>query len=129
MVLAYQNQSHSQDDLAQRLNLRISLGAPTSAVKRLASDELRVIYGEGSLPFLQNWLNNGVPIIVFVQAGELSYWAGEAFQHAVVVIGVDEDSVWLLDPDQTERPIGVTADEFLLAWSEMDYLCAVLIAK
>jgi ABC-type bacteriocin/lantibiotic exporter with double-glycine peptidase domain len=129
VVLAYQKRSYSQADLGQKLNLRTGLGAPTRAVKRLVSDELKVVYGEGSLLFLKDWLKSGMPIIAFVQSGELAYWGGEVFQHTVVIIGVDGDDIWLLDPDQTEQPIAVATDEFLLAWSAMDYLCAILVVK
>ena len=34
--------------------------------------------------------------------------------------------VWLLDPDVDAAPIAVPVDEFMLAWSGMDYLYAVV---
>ena len=61
-----------------------------------------------------------------IQAGELSQWSGEYFQHAVVVIGHDAAQVWLLDPAAPPGSITVSVDEFLLAWGEMDYRYAAL---
>jgi ABC-type bacteriocin/lantibiotic exporter with double-glycine peptidase domain len=126
MVLAYQNYTRSQDDLAQLLAIHPGLGAPTRSVLHLASDNLLVRYDEGSLPQIEDWLKASLPVIVFVQSGELAYWQGEAFQHAVVVVGLDDTAVWLLDPGKDNQPIAVPVDEFMLAWLEMDYLCATL---
>lgn len=61
-----------------------------------------------------------------IQAGELSHWSGEYFQHAVVVIGHDASQVWILDPAAKPESIAVSVDEFLLAWSEMDNRYAAL---
>ena len=126
MVLAYQQIDRSQADLATELKVRASLGTPTRSVLDLASEQLRVVYGEGIEATLQKWLALSLPVIVFVQAGELSYWQGELFQHAVVVVGLVGNTVWLLDPDMDETAIAVDLDEFMLAWLGMDYLYAVI---
>jgi ABC-type bacteriocin/lantibiotic exporter with double-glycine peptidase domain len=126
MVLAYQQIDRSQTDLATELKVRASLGTPTRSVLGLASEQLRVVYGEGIEATLQKWLALSLPVIVFVQAGELSYWQGELFQHAVVVVGLVGNTVWLLDPDMDEIAIAVDLDEFMLAWLGMDYLYAVI---
>ncbi len=126
MVLAHQQIIRSQADLATQLGVRASLGTPTRSVLGLASDQLRVVYGEGTEATLQKWLALSWPVIAFVQAGELSYWQGESFQHAVVVVGLEGNTVWLLDPDIDETVIAVDLDEFMLAWLGMDYLYAVI---
>ena len=69
---------------------------------------------------LENLLAQQIPVIVFIQAGELAHWIGEKFQHAVVVIGIENDIVWIIDP-AISSSTSVSVDEFLLAWSEMDY--------
>lgn len=102
------------------------MGAPTRNIRRMTSKEISVIYEEGTLTHIKHHLESGKPIIAFVQAGELTYWQSETFQHAVVVIGYDDGVVWILDPDGEADPISVTEDEFMLAWIGMDYLYAVL---
>ena len=129
MVLAYQGLTFTQEYLAQLLAIKPRLGTPTFQVKRLTTLAVKVIYEEGDLETVRDWGKQNHPVIAFVQAGELSHWSGEWFQHAVVVIGVELDAIWLLDPDMSAEPVSVTADEFLLAWMEMDYLYAVLIVS
>jgi hypothetical protein len=126
MVFAFQDVYLSQDVLAKQLNVKPALGAPTRNIQRLASDKVAVTYEEGSRERLQAWLTSDLPIIAFVQAGEFAHWQGEFFQHAVVVAGFEESLVWLLDPDVDAAPIAVPVDEFMLAWSGMDYLYAVV---
>lgn len=127
MVLAYQGISHSQDELARESNLKPGLGTPTRNIQRLSSPEIKVVYEEGTLEQVQTWLGMGIPVIAFVQAGELSHWRDESFQHAVVIIGLEKDMVWLLDPDTNGNPIAIPTNELMLAWSGMDYLYAVLL--
>jgi ABC-type bacteriocin/lantibiotic exporter with double-glycine peptidase domain len=129
MVLAFHGISRSQDDLAKQLSIKPSLGAPARNIQQLASNEIAVTYEEGSLEHLRAWLMSGLPVIAFVQAGELLHWRGEFFQHAVVVIGLEESTVWLLDPDMDATPIATPVDEFMLAWGEMDYLYAAMITN
>ena len=126
MVLAYQNIVNTQTYLAQIIRVRPSLGTATRHIQRLSSKNITVIYEAGTISDLHNWVIRSVPVIVFVQVGELSYSLGEFFQHAVVVVGFTEEFLWLLDPEMTKDPIQVAVDEFMLAWGEMDYLYAVI---
>jgi predicted double-glycine peptidase len=126
MVLAFQGIDRSQKALARQLLIKPSIGAPARYIQKLASKAITVTVEEGSLEQLQTWLSSGIPVIAFVQVGELSYWEGESFQHAVVVIELEESIVWLLDPDITANAIAVPTDEFLLAWEVMDYLYAAV---
>jgi hypothetical protein len=126
MVLAYQNVSRSQDKLAKQLKVQSALGTPTRNIQHLATKEINVIYEEGTLVHLERWLASGLPVIAFVQAGELSHWQGEVFQHAVAIIELDESTVWILDPDMDYHAIAIPVDEFMLAWLGMDYLYAVI---
>ncbi len=126
MVLDFQGISKSQNTLAKQLKVKSHLGAPARNVRQLATNKLSVVFEEGSLERLQTSLASGLPVITFVQAGEFSYWQGEVFQHAVVITGLEESAVWLLDPDKDAVPVSVPLDEFMLAWSEMDYLCAII---
>ena len=75
---------------------------------------------------LERWLVQGLPSIVAVSTSELtSYWISDT-DHAVVVIGIDEEIVYLHDPDQIDGLQQVTRTEFESAWLEQDYWCAVI---
>jgi hypothetical protein len=129
MVLTFQGISESEDIIAGRLKVKPGLGVPTRNIRLLASEKIEVIYNEGTLTDLQSQLDAKIPVIGFVQMGELSYWRGESFQHAVVIIGIEGDFILVLDPAYTADIVKVTVHEFLLAWLEMDYLYTVVKEK
>lgn len=54
-----------------------------------------------------------------------SYWTVASF-HAVVVIGLDDERVYVNDPYFTDAPKAISRDEFILAWSEQDYWYGVI---
>jgi hypothetical protein len=126
MALGYLDISRDQERLAAALRVEPFLGAPARNIRRLASSKIRVIFKEGTLDELIQWLEAGVPVIAFIQSGELSYWQGEHFQHAVVIAGADETALTLFDPELTTESVVCSIDEFMLAWSELGYLYAVL---
>ncbi|WP_231911265.1 C39 family peptidase [Candidatus Promineifilum breve] len=126
MVLAYSGTFRNQEELAVQLGVQPYLGAPARNIHRLAESTNQVITESGALETLGEWLNNDVPVIAFVQAGELPYWRGQQLQHAVVIVGIDQETVWILDPDTGLEPVSVGLDDFMLAWSELDNLCAII---
>ncbi len=79
MVLAYLGISRSQEVLGQELGLKPPFGTRHSNIKKLAFSKLKVTYKAGTLEDIHNWLKQNVPVIVFVQAGELPHWSGYHF--------------------------------------------------
>ena len=129
MVLGHLGIPCAQEQLARKLDVLRPLGAPASNVLRLHSDVLDVTFTSGNLGDLHTQLAQGNPPIVFVQAGELPHWQGCVSQHAIVVVGLDEQTVQILDPAADPSPIRVPIGDFLLAWSELDYIYAVLVRR
>lgn len=127
MVLAYLGIDRAQAELAQLLGTRPHTGTPYSHIARLRSPEISVAYQTAnSLDDLTGWLARKLPVIAFVQMRELPHWRGHWSQHAVVVSGVDEQSVYVLDPAASSEVIAVPNGDFLLAWEEMDMAYAVV---
>lgn len=127
MVWGYWGVAASQDEIAGLLGMRHYFGVPMSQVKRLETSKLSVVFAQGTARELKIWLGEGVPAIVFLQAGELPYWQGEIFQHAVVIVGMDEQFIWLLDPALIDSaPVPTPWGDFMLAWGEMDYSFAAI---
>jgi ABC-type bacteriocin/lantibiotic exporter with double-glycine peptidase domain len=126
MVLHYWGVVADQAQLAQELGIEPGAGAPAGRIERLVSYGLTVLYEIGEWEIVPAWLAKDIPLIAMIQAGELSHWQGEYFQHAVVVVGCDESQVWLLDPAAQPGPMAIPIDEFILAWGEMDYRYAVI---
>jgi len=129
MALTYLGISCSQDDIAHQLGIRPHVGAPCSRLLRLRSTVLDVIYAAGDLPDLGVWLDQEMPVLVFVQADQLPHWRGLHFQHTVLVVGLDAQCVYLLDPAADAAPLRVSRGDFMLAWDEMDCVYAVIVTK
>lgn len=95
---------------------------PSSNIRRLKSSSIEVIYAtEAALFDVAQWLEQKVPVIAFVQTAQLDYWQKRPAQHAVLIVAIDSNSVYLLDPARNADIVTVAIDEFLLAWDEMEF--------
>jgi len=130
MVLAYQGIDRSQANLAQLFGTHPQAGTPYSRIVRLRSTEINVAYQKAiELGDIANWLARDLPIITFVQMRELPYWHGHWCQHAVVVVGLDQSTIYLLDPAADAQVIAVPCDDFMLAWEELDLAYAIVARR
>ena len=127
MALAHLGISRSQQELGRVMGMIAGFGVPASHILHLRSPQVQVEYHtEGSLEHLRLWLMRQVPVIACVQTSELAYWQGHIAQHAILLVGIDEQHVYLLDPAQNPAVISVSIDEFLLAWDEMEFAYSVI---
>ena len=130
MALAYLGVARSQQDLARRLGVIQDIGAPASQILRLRTPPIEVVFRtEAKLDDIRQWLQRRAPVIAFVQTSFLSYWNGQIAQHAVVVVGIDEQLVYLHDPGKQDSVMTALIDEFWLAWDEMGLTFAVLYRR
>jgi len=100
-------------------------GTPGSHLKNLGDLGVNVRYALGTLQELFEYLGDGKPCIVLVRTGQLPYWT-YATDHAVVVVGFDDQAVYVNDPAFEQVPQRIPRVEFELAWMEFDYRYAVL---
>ncbi|MDM8528749.1 C39 family peptidase [Anaerolineales bacterium HSG24] len=119
MLLLYLNIPVDYPKLLKLLKVRPNIGTPAYNIKRLEQLGLTILYQQGSLPDLQQYLSKNRPCIAFVKTVELPYWP-EATDHAVVVTGIDPQFVYLNDPAFTTFPLQVPIGDFDLAWLERD---------
>ena len=124
--MAYWGEMQTQRQLARQLQLIEGGGTPGSRLQRLASRRWEITYRSGELSDLQQALGNGIPPIVLVQTADLQYWGELNFAHALVMVAMNKDAVWIHDPDQNEAPIKVTLGDFELAWDTMGNLFGLL---
>ncbi len=128
MVPAYLEQPALREDIARQIGAR-RFGTPASNIRRLTAWGLVVEYRSGSLEELAAAVSAGNPSIVFVRTSELPYWR-EDTPHAVVVVGLDEAHVYLLDPAYPEEtPVEVTVGDFALAWSHFEQTYALIQSR
>ena len=127
MALAYLGIFRSQQEIGRILKIRRGFGTPAPNIGNLHSQQVEVRYHiAGTLDEISQCLQNKIPIIAFIQAGELPHWQGIRAQHAVLIVGISEQNVTLHDPAFAHGPTTVLIGDFLLAWDEMDNRYALI---
>lgn len=127
MALAYIGQPVPYNQLLTLLAVG-PIGAPRRNIVRCTSPSVDVVYREANIPLLAEMVQHRLPVIVFVDTGELPYWS-YATSHAVVVTGVQAEQIFVNDPAFAEAPIQVPVGDFDLAWLNADYMCAIISRK
>lgn len=70
----------------------------------------------------------GRPVIAQVWPVMLPYWALESTgSHVLVVVGYDDDTVYVNDPAFPTAPHAISHISFLAAWAEYDETSAIII--
>jgi ABC-type bacteriocin/lantibiotic exporter with double-glycine peptidase domain len=126
MVLSYQGVTHGE----QELNDWLATEPAGTGVWNLLLLEERVAgcqvdLDSASFATLQESLTAGVPPIAFVATRHLSSWDRDTI-HAVVVVEMSDHEVHVHDPAFSDAPRALSRREFALAWSELDFLTAVI---
>ncbi|MBN1874584.1 MAG: peptidase C39 family protein [Anaerolineae bacterium] len=124
MILAYNGDLRSEAELAHLLGT-YWYGTPSSRIVQLQKLGHAVSYEQTTLEQLKTYLKFGVPCILFIRTGVLPYWRQDV-AHAVVLVGLMEDIMYVHDPALETGPVSVDRLALLLAWSELDYYCATI---
>ncbi|MCB0097880.1 MAG: peptidase C39 family protein [Caldilineaceae bacterium] len=125
MVLDYAGISIRYQQLLRLLVIKSGIGAPSSNVLKLASLGVNILYKQGNMQILRQHLLLKQPCIAFVDTSELPYWNQDT-DHAVVVVGMDDDMVYLNDPHLDIAPVQTSIGDFDLAWLARDEMYAVI---
>lgn len=126
MVFSYLGLPFDYQRGVRLLRIRPQIGTPFFPVRELSKLGISVVCKHGTLAELHAYLTQGLPCIVGIQTGELPYWQATNVQHAVVVVGLDSDFIYLNDPAFLNAPVQVSLGDFDLAWLEQDEFYAVL---
>lgn len=126
MVLAFQGVTLGEEELCRLLETQ-PVGTSVLNVLLLTRhvSECHVEVINVSFDDLVRWLQENVPPIVFVSTAPLHYWQTKCL-HALVVVGVEEQLVWVHDPTLATAPTAIPRDEFLAAWGELAQLAALV---
>lgn len=127
MVLAYLGRPVPYERLVELLGTRW-FGTPARNIERLEQLDIAVTVVDLSLSAIHPYLDNGLPIIAFVSTADLPYWP-EDTDHAVVIVGLDDEAVYVNDPFFPHSPQSVPRPAFELAQLRFDHRCAVLQPK
>jgi len=127
MGLAYYGHQETEESLRHLLSTSFR-GTAARYVRRVAALGFDVHLSTHSMVELRQYLNQGIPALIFLHVGPLSYCPGDG-PHAVVAVGMTEEEVRINDPDWDVAPQPVSRLEFALAWSKTDYLMAPLCPR
>lgn len=119
MVLAHYKININYTRILKVLAVQKTLGTPFPNIRKLTELGITVFYQRGSIYELYAHLQNGNPVIIPVKTQELPYW-DENTDHAVVLVGMNSQMVYLNDPVFENPTIPVTQGDFDLAWLERD---------
>lgn len=120
MILDYLQVPFNHARLRKLLRIR-HYGAFFSDIENLTALGVSAVVDEGDVEALQRQLDVGLPVIAAVNTGFLpSYW-NEALGHAVVVVGIEDETVFVNDPALSTAPQAIHLNEFIAAWGEKTF--------
>ena len=102
-----------------------SFGTPFRNIKRLEQLGASVTIEHLALAEIEANLLARIPVVACVHTADLGYWS-RAVDHVVVVVGVDENQVYVNDPSLSTGQQPVPHTEFELAQLHYDNLCAII---
>lgn len=119
IVFEYYGLSKSERDLAGLTGMVNGLGVDDAGIVR-AAESLgfkTAIKNKSDFSDIENWLRKGVPVIVnWFTRGRSEYSPSEvADGHYSVVVGLDDDFIYLQDPEIGEIR-EIRRDDFLKVW-------------
>jgi len=126
MALAFWGVSELQATIAVRIGHVEGAGTPARNITRLTGFGVEVEWhDDGTVDALRRAVIDGKVAIVFLRTGELPYWDHDS-PHALVVVGVEAETVYVNDPAFENAPIPVPLGDFELAWGEFGYQWATV---
>lgn len=129
MVLLHIGQRKPRRRLHRLLKTDVKDGTPFPNVRNVRRLGFTMrYYDRATFEIISAELAQQNPCIVPVRADEFSHWpSDERTQHAVVIVALDDEHVWIHDPDQPIAPILVPIGDFDLAWLGMSERLAVIL--
>ena len=110
--------TESQARIATQIGHIEGAGTPVGNITRLEGFGVEGEWNErGTIDDVQRATAEGDIPVVCLRTGELPYWDCDA-PHAVVVIGIEADTVYVNDPAFERAPIPILVGDFQLAWDE-----------
>lgn len=124
MVLNYLGVYPSYPVLLKLLETR-PFGTPFRNLQRLQQLGVQVTCQECPVDEFSAFLNAGWPLIASVNTADFGYWS-TAVDHAVLVVGADQQAIYAHDPSLEDGPTLISPTEFALAQLKFDHLCAII---
>lgn len=130
MLLSYLGIQKQEQDIRILLKIKPAGTNPINVV-RIREWHLEALMTFSNLEELKSYLIQNKPPIVLLWSGKLNYWNSKKYfdyLHAVVVVGYDDEMIFVYDPAFPEYPKSIPVYEFLEAWSYSQQML-ILIEK
>lgn len=124
MVLSHLGRPVPYERLIDLLDTRW-FGTPAGNIQRLEQLGIAVTIADLSLSDIGHHLKAGLPVIAFVNTADLPYWS-ENTDHTIVIVGMDDETVYVNDPHFVQAPQRIPHTVLDLALLRFDHRCAVL---
>jgi len=124
MVLQYYGDERPEAELQVLLGCT-PVGTSVGSLTRISKLGYRVDLWYATLEELKAFIDAGGPVIAFVRTGGLDYWR-EDCPHAVVIVGYDEDTIYMDDPYFEDAPQRASVQSFRAAWRRTRNRLAVI---
>lgn len=130
MVLDYLGIKRTEDEVAKALGTT-PLGTNVMNIELLPKElGLEVWTGDMSLGGLKDFIDKGIPVIVVVETPSLPYCdPNQRRRHTLVVVGYDDESVYVNDALLSDVPTPIPWHNFLTAWADLGNFAAVIQRK
>jgi ABC-type bacteriocin/lantibiotic exporter with double-glycine peptidase domain len=127
MVLAHFNLKRSEQQVAKALG-STALGTNVMNIELLPKEwGLEVQTGDISVEALKDWLDKEIPVITVIETPALPYRdPNQRRRHTLVVVGYDDESVYVNDALLASAPTPVPWKNFLTAWADFGNFAAVI---
>lgn len=102
-----------------------AIGTSFYNLRHLSQLDILTTFHHGSLAWLENTILAETLVIVSLDTVELPHWRMSTY-HAAVIVGFDEDVIFIHDPSFADSPLGIDRIRFEFAWMARDYLCATI---
>lgn len=96
---------------------------PFSHLRYVEQLGLSIMLGtQAEVSIFESHIALGLPVIVGVKTFQWSHWGKIVTEHAVVVVGIDQDHdlIYIHDPYFANAPIELSLIEFQIGWEEKD---------
>ncbi|MEM7530990.1 MAG: C39 family peptidase [Chloroflexota bacterium] len=127
MCLSYLGIRYRYQRLLRQLEVDVNEGAIFGNIQNLKMRGVSITKQEyGTWDDLYQILINGWPCILNVEARELPHWSQVTSAHAVVLVAIEENYVYINDPILPIGSARVSIGEMDLAWLEKNERYAVI---
>jgi ABC-type bacteriocin/lantibiotic exporter with double-glycine peptidase domain len=124
MVLEFHGCPRSESEVSDLLETT-PLGTRSANVQALHQWGVRADRGPLAFAQVEGFIDEGLPVVALVWTRDLPHWQSDD-PHAVVVVGLTADSVYVNDPAQDQAPLACSRETFLAAWARTANLAIVI---